>query len=492
MQIKDKDLMSIQEARDLISKAKIAQKELSKLGQKEIDEVVKGMADLAYEESSRLARMAVVETKFGKYEDKIIKNQFASMRVFDYIKEMKTVGIILEDNENKILEIATPVGVIAALVPSTNPTSTAIFKALIAVKSGNAIVFSPHPRAFKCICETARLLNDKAVELGAPDGIISCMTIPTSEGTSELMSHKDVSLILATGGSAMVKAAYASGTPALGVGPGNVPAFIERSANIDLAVEKILISKTFDNGTICASEQSIVTENCIKDNVQKEFIKQGGYFLKGEEVAKVISVMAKPYGGVNPQIVGQSALTIANMAGISVPEDTKVLICEQNGVGKEFPFSMEKLSPILGFYSEDSWQDACDRCIELLKYGGLGHSLVIHSNDEKVIREFALKKPVSRMLVNTPSSHGAIGATTGLAPSLTLGCGTIGGSATSDNVNPMHLINIRRVAYETKPAVQSAVKTKKKETVVSNTLSVDIEKITKLVLESLKNLKEEK
>lgn len=492
MQIKDKDLMSVQEARVLILKAKRAQKELSMLNQKEIDLIVKGMAEAAYVESARLARMAIIETKFGKYEDKIIKNQFASMAVYDYIKEMKTVGVIREDKEKKILEIATPVGVVAALVPSTNPTSTAIFKALIALKSGNSIVFSPHPSAIKCISETARLLNEKAVELGAPDGVINCMSIATREGTAELMSHKDVSLIIATGGSAMVKAAYASGTPALGVGPGNVPAFIERTADIDLAVEKIIISKTFDNGTICASEQSIVTENCIKDKVQKAFIRQGGYFLKGEEVTKVINVMTKAYGGVNPQVVGQSALTIASMADITVPDDTKVLICEQNGVGKEFPFSMEKLSPILGFYSEENWENACDRCIELLKYGGLGHSLVIHSNDEKIIREFALRKPVSRMLVNTPSSHGAIGATTGLAPSLTLGCGTIGGSATSDNVNPLHLINIRRVAYETKSAVVRVEKTKKKEEIkVANTSSIDIEKITKLVLESLKNLKEE-
>lgn len=475
MKIVDSDLMSIQEVRMLVQKAKEAQKEFSTFSQAEIDEIVRCMAEIAYSNAEHLADLAVKETGFGKYEDKVIKNQFASKKLYESIKDMKTIGIIKEDKEKKIIEIGTPVGVIAGLVPSTNPTSTAIFKILISVKSGNAIILSPHPSAKGCIMEATNIMKDVAEKLGAPEGLISCMTMPTAEGTAELM--KLSSLILATGGSAMVKAAYSSGTPALGVGPGNVPAFIERSADIPLAVKRILDSKTFDNGTICASEQAIVTENCIKKEVQKELVRQGAYFVYGHDMEKLARLVVKPDGRLNPKIVGQPAEKIAAMAGITVPPGTRVIVCEQAGVGKDYPFSIEKLSPILAFYSEEDWHKACERCIELLKNGGLGHSLVIHSRDENVIREFALKKPVSRMLINTPSSQGAIGATTNLFPSLTLGCGAIGGSATSDNVGPMNLINIRRVAYGVLEAED--LQDNKKE-------DIDIDKIVKLVLERLK------
>lgn len=487
MVIKDKDLKSIQEVRVLVQRAKEAQNIFKKKSQKEIDSIVKAMADVAYKESDRLAKMAAEETGFGVYEDKIIKNKFASKALHEYIKDMKTIGIISEDKEKKIIEIGTPVGVIAGLVPSTNPTSTAIYKALIAVKSGNSIVFSPHPSAMNCIRETVRVLQEEAKRVGAPDGLLNCMSIPTMEGTDALMKHEDVSLILATGGSGMVKAAYSSGTPALGVGPGNVPAFIERSADIPLAVKRIIDSKTFDNGTICASEQAIVTENCIKNQVKTELVKQGVYFLTGEEVDKVGRTIQNEMGRFNSGIAGRSAIKIAEMAGIKVPKDTKVLIAEQKYVGKKYPFSREKLSPILALYSEEDWEKACEKCIELLNYGGLGHSLVIHSKNEEVIREFALKKPVSRILVNTPSSQGAIGASTNLAPSLTLGCGAVGGSATSDNVSPLNLINIRRMAYGVKELEDIADEYKdqqyKKESSLSN---VDIEKITKIVMTELK------
>lgn len=445
MEIVDGDLKSIQEVRTLVQKARIAQQEFASFDQAEINEIVRCIAEVSWSNAEYLADLAVKETGFGKYEDKVIKNRFASRKLYESIKDMKTIGVINEDKDRKIIEIGTPVGVIAGLVPSTNPTSTAIFKALIAVKSGNAIILSPHPSAKGCIMEAVNIMKDMAEKLGAPEGLISCMSFPTAEGTAELMRLS--SLILATGGYAMVKAAYSSGTPALGVGPGNVPAFIERSADIPKAIKRILDSKTFDNGTICASEQAIVTEDCIKKDVKKELVRQGAHFVYGDDLEKLAQLIIKPNGGLNPRIVGQPAERIAAMAGIDVPKDTKVLVCEQAGVGRDYPFSIEKLSPILAFYSEEDWHKACERCIELLKHGGLGHSLVIHSRDESVIREFALKKPVSRMLINTPSSQGAIGATTNLLPSLTLGCGAAGGSATSDNVGPMNLINIRRVTY---------------------------------------------
>lgn len=486
--IRDKDLRSIQEVRILVEKAKIAQIELKKKSQAEIDRIVKAMADIAFKESEKLAKMAVEETGFGIYEDKIIKNQFASKTLYEFIKDIKTVGIINEDKENRLLDIAMPVGVIAGIIPSTNPTSTAIYKALISIKAGNAIIFSPHPSAVDCISETARVLYEKAVEEGAPEGIIGCMTIPTLEGTNELMKHKDISLILATGGAAMVKAAYSSGTPALGVGPGNVPAFIERSADISIAVKRILQSKTFDNGTICASEQAIVTENCIKSQVQSELVKQGAYFLNNEETEKVSRSIQREDGSLNSKIVGQSAMKIAKMSGVEVPSNTRVLVGEQVGVGKEYPFSREKLSPLLAFYSEENWEKACERCIELLEYGGLGHSLAIHSKDEKIIHEFALKKPVSRILVNTPASHGAIGATTKLAPSLTLGCGAGGGSATSDNVSPLHLLDIKKMVYGIKDVedLQSEFCSESPQNALSLS-SIDINIIAERVLEKLKN-----
>ena len=405
MSIKDRDLRAIQEVRDAIEKAKNAQKELKDKSQKEIDQIVKAMADEAYKQAARFAKMAVEETGFGVYEDKIVKNKVASKSVYDYIKDMKTIGIINEDKEKRIVEIATPVGVIAGLVPSTNPTSTAIYKALIAIKSGNAIIFSPHPSALNSIKEVVDVMQKKAEESGAPKNILTCLTIPHMDATNALMKHKDIALILATGGSAMVKAAYSSGNPALGVGPGNVPAFIERTADIDLAVKRILASKTFDNGTVCASEQAVVTENIIKNQVKESFEKQGGYFLNSSEKEKVESVIQKPNGSFNAKIAGRSAKEIAIMSGISVPEETRVLIAEETNVGIEYPFSREKLSPLLSFYSEEDWLTGCDRCIELLNYGGLGHTLAIHSNDDEVVREFALKKPASRVVVNTPSSQ---------------------------------------------------------------------------------------
>ena len=442
----DKDLASIQEARDLVKKAKAAQAVLAEMDQQQVDRIVAAMAGAAERNARKLAQMAVADTGFGKECDKITKNLFAARTVYNYIKDEKTIGIIREDTAKKMLEVAIPVGVVAGLVPSTNPTSTTIFKALISVKAGNALVVSPHPSALNCIGEAVRILNAAAVEAGAPDGLVTMMTIPTIGGTAELMKRSN--MIIATGGSAMVKAAYSSGTPALGVGPGNVPAYIERTADIPNAVRRIIASKTFDNGTICASEQSVVTETCIRDEVIAQFKRQGGYFVSGEEQRKLEAVMKRPGADtVNPRIVGKSALDIAKLAGIQVPQDTKVILCEQDQVGKDYPFSIEKLSPLLAFYTEPDWQHACEKCLELLRFGGIGHSLSIHTNNPELVRTFVLKKPVSRLLVNTGSTQGGIGATTGISPSFTLGCGAVGGSATSDNVTVHHLYQIRRAAY---------------------------------------------
>lgn len=443
----DKDLYSIQEVRNLIAAAKKAQEEYSSFTQEQVDAVCRSVAEACAGESERLAKMAAEETGFGVWQDKVLKNQLGSTIVWDYIKNMKTVGVICEDKANGITEIGVPMGIVAALIPSTNPTSTVMYKSLISLKSGNAIVISPHPNAKNCIIETYKIVARAAKAAGAPDGIVQCITTPTIQATDALIKSRDIGIILATGGEAMVRAAYSSGNPALGVGPGNGPSFIEKSADIKKAVRRIFDSKTFDNGTICASEQSIVTERCIKDEVIAEVKKQGGYFMNPEESEKVSRFIMRANGTMNPKIVGKNAQVIADMAGIHIPAGTRVLLSEQTTVGKDNPYSREKLCPILAFYVEESWEEACKRCMEILYNEGRGHTMTIHSEDKNVIREFALKKPVSRLLVNTAGALGGVGAITGLAPALTLGCGAVGGSATSDNISPMNLINIRRVAY---------------------------------------------
>ena len=480
----DKDLQSIQQARDMISLASVAAEAALELTQEQVDAIVSAMAEIGYAHAKELADMAVKETGFGKYEDKIIKNQFASRTLHEYIKDMKTVGIINTDERNGIWEIAVPVGVVSALIPCTNPTSTAIFKCMICMKTRNPVILSPHPAAQKAIARTCQLMSEAAAKHGAPKNMFQCLTHVHMAGTNELMKNDGVALILATGGRDMVRAAYSSGIPALGVGPGNVPAFIERTADISAAVSLILHSKTFDNGVICSSEQAVVTEDCIADKVVDEMESQGCYFLTDEEAEKVARVITRAPGKLNPAIVGHTAIEIAAMAGLTLPEKTRVMVYREKGVGKNYPFSIEKLSPILAFYSREDWHSACLLCIDLLNYNGIGHTLVIHSLNEDIIKEFALKKPVSRILVNTPSAQGAIGATTNLAPSLTLGCGTVGGSATSDNVTPMHLINIRRVAF----GKQDSVPVQKPYDVKAHSLNteIDIEEITRKVIEILR------
>ena len=443
----DKDLRSIQEVRWLVARAVVAQKELARMSQEKVDSICAAIAEACAGQAERLAKMAVEETGFGIWQDKVLKNLLGSTMTWEAVRDMKTVGIIREDKVRRVIEVGVPMGVVAALIPSTNPTSTAMYKSIISLKAGNAIVISPHPNAKNCIIETAKVIADAAKKAGAPDGIVQCITLPTMEATDALLKNRSIGIILATGGEAMVRAAYSSGNPALGVGPGNGPAYIEKSADIKAAVRRILDSKTFDNGTICASEQSIITEKCIEQEVVDELKRQGGYFMTDAESAQLSRFILRANGTMNPKIVGKNAQTLADMAGIRIPEGTRVLISRQTRVGRDNPYSREKLCPILAFYVENGWEEACRRSIEILNNEGAGHTMTIHSEDESVIREFALQKPVSRLLVNTPGALGGVGATTGLLPALTLGCGSVGGSATSDNVSPLNLINIRRVAY---------------------------------------------
>ena len=447
IEVKDRDLISIQEARNLVRLAVESQAAYRELDQAAVDRAVAAVAKAAEVQAVKLAKMAHEETGFGKWPDKVVKNLFAAQRVHEYIKVLKTVGLIREDTVNKIFEVGVPMGVVVALIPSTNPTSTVIFKALIALKAGCSIIFSPHPSAKNCIIETVKIIRSALGDLGLPKCLVTCLTTPTKEATDTLMKHPEVNLILATGGNAMVHAAYSSGTPAIGVGPGNGPAFIERSADIPLAVKRVFDSKTFDNGTICSSEQSIVTEAPVRQKVMEEVTRQGGYFLPPGDSEKLEKILMGPGGTMNAKLVGRSAEYIAQAAGISIPRGTRVLLGEETRVGDKYPYSKEKLMPVLGFYVEENWEKACRRCIEILNLEGAGHTMSIHSQDEKVIREFGLKKPVSRLIVNSPAAPAAIGATTGLVPSFTLGCGAVGHNSTSDNVGPLNLINIRRVAY---------------------------------------------
>jgi acetaldehyde dehydrogenase (acetylating) len=445
----DKDLQSIQEARNLAAAAKEAQLEFKHFNQEQVDRVVKAMVDAGMKEAERLARMAHEETGFGKVSDKIIKNQFATRDVWESIKDLKTVGVIDVQKNGKIVKIAEPMGVVAALVPSTNPTSTAMFKAIISLKCRNGIVVSPHPKAMNCTREALKVVSDAAEKAGAPKGLIQCLSLPTLEATNALMHDKNIAIILATGGMPMVHAAYSAGKPAYGVGAGNVPAFIERTANIQKAVADIVYGTTFDNGTLCSSEQAMVVDRPIREKVIAEAKKIGCYFVNEEEKRKLENKVAKG-AKLNPDIVGKSAAWIANYAGFSVPENTTVLIAECDKVGKDEPLSIEKLSPMLAFYTVDNWMEGCHRCIELLEFGGIGHTLAIHSNDKDIIMKFALEKPAFRIVVNTPSSVGAVGYSTGLTPSMTLGPGTWGGSIISENVSAVHLMNVKTLAFETK------------------------------------------
>lgn len=448
MKLIDKDLMSMQEVRELVESAKEAQKELARMDQAQVDRIVKSIADAGVRNAKRLAKMAQEDTGFGVVDDKIVKNVFGSRGVYEHIKDMKTIGELRRDEEKGLRVIAVPVGVIAGLIPSTNPTSTALYKSEIAIKSGNAIVFSPHPTALRSIMETVKVIRQAIAEAGANENLVSCISIPTMEATSALMHHRDVALILATGGSAMVKAAYSSGTPAIGVGPGNGPAYLEKTCDLPLAVKRIMDSETFDNGTICASEQSIICDEDMAAAVQAEMERQGAYFLDEQEREQLGRFILRANGTMNPEIVGKSVKTIASLAHLDrVPADARVLVAKETGVGRGHPYSNEKLGPILAFYTGSDYVDVCEKVCTILRYEGAGHTFSMHTNDDKIVDYFAKRVPASRIMVNTPSALGGIGATTGLMPALTLGCGAIGGSATSENVGPMQLLNLRYVAY---------------------------------------------
>ncbi|MGQ9705459.1 MAG: acetaldehyde dehydrogenase (acetylating) [bacterium] len=443
----DEDIRAIVEARDLAEKVKRAQIEFSTYTQRDVDKIVHSMALAGERYAEELAQIALLETGIGVLEHKIEKNLFATKNVYEYIKDIKTCGILNIDAEKMLLELAEPIGVILAIVPVTNPTSTTLYKALIAVKGRNGVIFSPHPRAVKCCLQTVKILSDSAVSAGAPDGLLSCLSVPRIEGTQELMKSDYIDLILATGGTAMVRSAYSSGKPAIGVGPGNVPAFIERTADIKRAVDSIILSKTFDNGIICASEQAIVVDKPIESEVVEALKRKKAYFLTDIEIEKVSKTLIQTDGSMNPKLVGKYAWFIAESSGFEVSKDTTLLIARLKGVGRDYPLSCEKLAPVVAFYVEDGWVKGCERCIEIVNYGGLGHTLVIHSKDQDIVREFGLKKPVFRIIVNGPGSQGAIGLGTGLPPAMTLGCGTWGGSATSDNITPEHLIQKKRLVF---------------------------------------------
>jgi acetaldehyde dehydrogenase (acetylating) len=452
----DKDLASIAEARSLARSARQAQPVLAEFTQEQIDAIVTAMADAVTPHAEALARLAVDETGYGVVADKVQKNLFASRQVYDFIRPMKTVGVVNRIENRKIVEIAEPFGVVAAVVPSTNPTSTAIYKVLIALKARCAIVISPHPSAARCITRAVEIMADAAGRAGAPAGSIGWMKTVTLEGTRELMQSREVAVILATGGMGLVRAAYSAGKPAYGVGPGNAPCYIERSADLAKAASDIIIGKTFDNGVLCSSPNSVVVDEDIAEEARRQFQSQGAYFMNAAEMDALARVLVTPQRLPNPALVGKSAVTIAGQVGITVPAGTRALIAPLTGVGRDYPLSIEKLCPVLSWYVVKDWREGCERCIQILRYGGMGHTMSIHSKNEDVILQFGLKKPAFRICVNTPTTHGSIGLTTGLDPAMTLGCGGWGGNITSDNISPRHLLNIKRLAYEIRPAVAAA------------------------------------
>ena len=454
----EKDLLSIQEARQMVEKARQAQQLWANATQLEVDSVCAAMAERAFQASERLGRMAAEETGFGVPEHKKLKNEFGSKYVWDSIKDVKTVGIINKVTERKVYEIAWPIGVVAGLIPSTNPTSTVMNKVLISVKARNAIVVAPHPTAVNCSVETANIMAQAAVDAGAPEGLVQSLTVISLPGTQELMKHRYTSLILATGGSDMVRAAHSVGKPAYGVGPGNVPVYVDRSADLERTARYVVSSKAFDYSTICATEQAIVADKPIASRLKELVQGEGAYFVDEFQADALRKALFYPNGVIIPQSVGKSPQYLAAMAGITVPDNARILVAELDRVGRDEPLSREKLTTVLGWYEVEGWEAGCERCIELINFGGRGHSLIIHATNEDVIMAFGLEKPVFRIGVNTMGTLGMIGMTTGLMPSLTLGSGGIGGAITGDNVTVYHLFNVKRMAFETSRPPEGAMR----------------------------------
>jgi acetaldehyde dehydrogenase (acetylating) len=445
--LEDKDLQSIQEVRTKVEKAYNAWLKYRSYTQEQVDAIVERMAAAARANAKRLADLAVEETGYGNAKDKYVKNLLCSDWLPRRMRGMKTIGILRELPDEKIVEIGVPMGVVAAILPTTNPTSTAIYKTLVSLKAGNGIVLSPHPRAHRCTCETAGLMYRAALEAGAPEDIIQCVDTATMEGTNALMRHERTGVILSTGGAGIVRAAYSSGKPAFGVGPGNVPVLIDTSADLDDAIPKIVTGKSFDYGTVCSSEQTVVAEHGLREGIVSRLKAQKAYFCNDAQRDVLGKLLMMPNWTVNPACVGQSPQKIAKMAGFEVPADTTIIVAEIGGVGKAHPLSAEKLSPVLSLLFVPDFNAAMDSCFGVLKFGGAGHTAVIYTKNDERARQYALRMPANRVLVNTPAPQGSTGITTNVFPSMTLGCGALAGNITSDNVGPQHLINIKRLAY---------------------------------------------
>ena len=448
----DADLRSIQQARDLAVAAREAMRSFQFASQGQVDKICEAMVAAVMREAGRLGQLAHDETGYGFAVHKKLKNEFAAQGVWDSIKDVPTCGVLRRDERNHVVEIGWPVGVLCALTPSTNPTSTAIFKVLIGVKARNAVVVAPHPSARHCTAEAVRVMVEAGEAAGMPDGLVSCMTELTLQGTNELMNHYATSMILATGGPGMVKAAHSCGKPALGVGPGNVPAYVDRSADVTQAAQMIVESKSFDCSTICATEQVVIADRPIAADLKAQMQSLGAQWLTREEADRLAAAMFRPNGLMIADYVGRTPQELGRKAGIAVPDSTRILVADLDGVGPGTPLSREKLTTVLGWVVEDGWHAGCDRAIQFLTFGGDGHSMVIHSRDEESILAFGIQKPAFRILVNTWGSLGAIGLTTGLRPSLTLAPGGIGGAVVSDNITVEHVLNIKRLAYHVRDA----------------------------------------
>jgi acetaldehyde dehydrogenase (acetylating) len=452
----DHDLQSIQEARHLVTAAHEAQRQFLHASQAEVDRICTAMAEAGASAADRLGRMAWKETGYGVPEHKTLKNLLATKVLWESIKDTLTVGVIRRNEQKRVVDIAWPMGVVAALTPSTNPTSTVFFKALISIKARNAVIFAPHPSAGKCSFEAARVMAEAGERAGMPEGLLSCMSKISLGGTNELIRHHYTSLILATGGEEMVRVAHSVGKPAFGVGPGNVPVYVDRSADLSRAAKYIVASKAFDHSVICATEQAVVADQPIAAQLEELMKAEGAFFIDEAQSQAVARLLFTPGPLINPKTVGKSPQQLAEMCAISVPSSARILVAKLKGVGRSEPLSGEKLTTVLGWYEVDGWMAGCECCLDLINYGGRGHSLVIHAQDENVILQFGLEKPVHRILVNTWGTLGATGMTTGLSPSMTLGPGGAGGAITGDNISVQHMYSVKHLAYELTPPPQAA------------------------------------
>jgi acetaldehyde dehydrogenase (acetylating) len=453
----DPDLESMQEARTLVLTASEAQKQFMSASQGDVDRICEAMAEAAHAAAERLGRLASEETGYGVPEHKTLKNVLASKVLWESIRDVATVGVIRSDAAKKIYDIAWPMGVIAALIPSTNPTSTVIFKALIAVKARNGIVMAPHPSAVKSSLEAARIMAEAGELAGMPKGLLACMSKVSLPGSQEMMKHKQTALILATGGSDMVRAAHSLGKPTYGVGPGNVPVYVDRSADLRRAAQYIVASKAFDHSVICATEQAVVADRPIAAELEELMKAEGAYFVSDEQKRALDGLLFSSGRLINPKSVGKSPQQLAQMCGISVPASARILVARLNEVGRAEPLSGEKLTTVLGWYEADGWEEGCARCLALINYGGKGHTLIIHTGNDEIAMQFGLQGPVFRVLVNTLGTLGATGYTTDLMPSMTLGSGGVGGTVTGDNITVHHLYNVKRLVGEIQSPPEAAL-----------------------------------